>query len=98
MSIKTIFIILVTVIVTYLFMLNFEWMVLKLTPGENGYTLKMYKSVFLVSLAIISFFAGYLGGRLKRSKKVVEKVVYTERPAASNTTTTTNPEDEDYLK
>src|SRR3546814_4452779 len=79
MSFKTIFIVIVTAAVTYLFMLNFEMMDIKLVPGSNGPVLQVSKSVFLVSTALICFIAGYLGGRMGRRKKVKETVIVKEK-------------------
>lgn len=96
MSFKTIFIVIVTAAVTYLFMLNFEQMEIKLVPGSNGPVLEVYKSIFLVSTAIICFLAGYLGGRMGRRKRVKETVIVKERqpePARP-----LSPEDEQYIR
>lgn len=96
MSFKTIFIVIVTAAVTYLFMLNFEIMDIKLVPGSGGPVLQVYKSIFLVSTALICFLAGYLGGRMGRRRKIKETVIVKEkqpearRPLAA--------EDRDYIR
>lgn len=95
MSFKTIFIVIVTAAVTYLFMLNFELMDIKLVPGSGGPVLQVYKSIFLVSTALICFLAGYLGGRMGRRKKVKETVIVKERAEPVSTLT---PEDRQYLR
>ena len=96
MSFKTIFIVIVTAAVTYLFMLNFEQMDIKLVPGSGGPVLEVYKSIFLVATALICFLAGYLGGRMGRRKKVKETVIVKERqpePARP-----LDPEDRQYIR
>lgn len=98
MSFKTIFIVIVTAAVTYLFMLNFEPMQIKLVPGTGGPFLEVYKSIFLVSTAIICFLAGYLGGRMGRRKKVRETVIVKEKAAEPPRGSSLAPEDEQYLR
>lgn len=96
MSFKTIFIVIVTAAVTYLFMLNFELMDIKLVPGSGGPVLQVYKSIFLVATALICFLAGYLGGRMGRRKRVKETVIVKERQP--ETTRPLDPEDHQYIR
>jgi len=96
MSFKTIFIVIVTAAVTYLFMLNFELMDIKLVPGSGGPVLQGYKSIFLVSTALICFIAGYLGGRMGRRRKIKETVIVKEKQPEP--TRPLSPEDRQYIR
>lgn len=95
MTAKTIFIVIVTALITVIFMINLDT---PLSLNLLFWEVNTSASVFLLGIVVVSFLVGYIVGHTKgKKKKLKEKVVVKETPAEP-APPPVNPDDENYIR